>query len=173
MSESETIAVIVIAAILAVIFGSWALAWRARRHKDARLQADALPQALAEPRSQHSVLVLATTRADAPLERVAVDGLALRSQSRLAIHDAGLVIELPGKHAPVFISRERLRGVGHANWALDRGSGGDRIVVVRWLAGSGDEALEVDTSLRGQSPHDLVAAIESLLPTPTPSGDSL
>jgi len=170
--DDKLVTAIVIAAVLVLVFGSWALAWRARRRRHA---STALPTPPADPgalRSEHRVLHVATTRADAPLERLALPGLAFRSAATLAVHDGGLALVLAGRAAPVFIPASRLLGAGRANWTIDRGSGGDRLVFVRWTVGEGAAAVEADTNLRGDDPGALLAAIESLLPAPAPTGES-
>ena len=164
MSESEAIAVGVIVIVVAAIFTSWSLAWRSRRRRDAALRPEPLLGDIGELRAAFSVLVLATTRSDDALERVAVDGLAVRSSAVLQVHEDGLVFRLAGAHPDVVIGRSALRGVGRANWVLDRGSGGDRIVFVRWWAGLADDGAEVDTALRHHEPGAVVAAISALLP---------
>ena len=172
MSESESLAVAVIVLVSAAVFTSWALAWRRRRRRDAALRPAPLTGALGELLADFDVLVLSTTRSDDPLERVAVDGLAVRSSAVLLVREAGIVFRLPGSAPDVVIGRDSLRGVGHANWALDRGSGGDRIVLIRWWAGGPDAGAEIDTAVRHAEPAAIVAAVSALLPVPTSRGDS-
>jgi len=160
---AEALPVLIVMTVLLVsVFGSWWLAWRARKRRQALLTPRGMPVEPGALRSEHRVLYLATTLADAPLERIAVAGLGFRADAVVGVYDSGLLLTLAGRDHAVFIPVERMIGAGHANWTIDRGSGGDRIVFIRWTLGDGESAVEVDTNLRGIEPAALLAAIEAL-----------
>ena len=88
----------------------------------------------------------------------------------LRIHETGLELDLGGRAGPAFIPRERIVGAGRANWTIDRASGGDRLVFVRWLLGDGD--LAVDSTFRASDPAALADALLALVPVSTESDAS-
>ncbi|WP_294178920.1 hypothetical protein [uncultured Schumannella sp.] len=167
---------LIVVAVLALVFGSLAVAWRARARRHAALgQVETLPAGLGEARDSFDVLYLATTHAEKPLERIALPGLGFRSNATLRIHEAGLELDLGGRSGPAFIPRERMLGAGRANWTIDRASGGDRLVFVRWRLGDGDPGdgeLAVDSTFRAADPARLADALLSLVPVSTESDAS-
>ena len=151
--------VLVIVGVLIVIFGGLALGWRARRRRQSGIPAlDAPPADLGAIVLVDDLLYVATTRADAPLDRIAVAGLAFRSRAVVTVAESGILLDLAGT-APAFIAGSALRGVGRATWTVDRVVNRDGLVVVRWMLGD----AEVDTYLRSASPDALVTAIDDLL----------
>ena len=162
---------LIVVALLALVFGSLAVAWRARTRRHASLGALPTPPAeLGGARASFEALYLATTQAEQPLERITVPGLGFRSQAVLRIHETGLELDLGGRAGPAFIPRERIVGAGRANWTIDRASGGDRLVFVRWLLGDGD--LAVDSTFRASDPAALADALLALVPVSTESDAS-
>lgn len=163
----------IIVLVLIVVFGSWALAWRSRRRRQAGLgEVPAPPPGLGTPHAVVPALYLATTRSDAPLERIAIGGLGFRARATVRVHDEGLEIELAGRPSPVFLARDRILSGGRANWTIDRGSGGDRLVFVRWRVGDADAEIEVDSYLRSDDPEALLGAVAPLFTSPTESETS-
>lgn len=168
----ELAASLVIAAVLALVFATWALAWRGKRRRQSALgPAPVAPAGLGEPDAAIRALYLATTRADAPLERIAVDGLGFRAEAQVRVHATGVELALAGRRDAVFVARDRIRGAGRANWTIDRASGGDRLVALRWSLGDGDAATDVDSYLRAHDPAALLAALDSLVPADPKGGD--
>jgi hypothetical protein len=118
------------------------------------------------------VLYVATTLRDRPLERVVVQGLAMRSRATVQAFDAGLALALAGRDA-VWIPAEDLTAVGRATYAIDRVVEPDGLLLVRWILGG----TPVDTFLRPPAAADvplLLDAIQriprcSIASTPDPS----
>jgi len=156
----KLIGTVIIVAILALVFTGMALAWRARRRRQGGLG----DLATTEVSGGVEVLYLATTVAGSPLDRVTTNGLGFRARARVEPREDGLVLALAGEPARL-IPRVALRGAGHANWTIDRATGGDRLVAVRWLLGD----AEVESYLRADDPDALLAALGPLLPVPTES----
>lgn len=161
-------ALAILAGVIAV-FSLMAASWRARQHRQASLgELPTPPAELGAVRLRDDLLYVATTRADAPLDRIAVAGLGFRSRSIVTVAESGIVLEIAGR-APAFISASRIRGVGRATWTIDRVVGTDGLVFVRWTLGDTD----VDSYLRSHDPDSLVSALESLtLKTAGPRKDS-
>jgi hypothetical protein len=159
---------IVVIVVLAVAFTLMVLGWRARRRRQQDVPRLADPPAdLGAVRRRDDLLYVATTRADAPLDRIAVHGLGFRSRAQLTVADAGIRLDLAGER-PVFIPATDLVGAGRATWTIDRAVSGEGLVFVRWRVAEGDPpgriAVELDAYVRPDDPAALVAAIEGLLP---------
>ncbi len=137
-----------------------AYAWRRRMRRDARYSAPlGMPEGV-EFGARYEVLYVATTRHDEPLERLALRPLAYRARGELAITPRGIALSLDG--APtVFISSERLLGVGQSTWAIDRVVEPGGLVRAIWQL---DDGTVVDSYVRAVSTRtaELIAAIEPL-----------
>jgi hypothetical protein len=151
----------VVIVILALVFTGMALGWRARRRRQADVARPATPPAeLGDVARRDDLFYVATTPADAPLERITVHGLGFRGRAEITVAAAGIRLDIAGE-PPAVIPATDLRGVGRATWTIDRAVGGSGLVFVRWLLGD----AEVDSYLRPDDPAALVAAISDLIPT--------
>jgi hypothetical protein len=161
---------IIVALVLALFLVLMVVGWRRRVRSQSALPSPVRPpSSLGTELWQGSVLYVATTRGGDRLDRVAVHGLGFRARGELSVHPEGLVLSLRGSDA-VFISRESLRGVGLATWAIDRVVEPGGLVVLDWEL----EGLALDSYLRlsAAQSDSLVAATRSILMTPaTPEGD--
>lgn len=154
---------IVVIVLLAVIFGGMALAWRSRHHKQAALGVVADGSGIATT-DDTPVLYLATTVADQPLNRIVTNGLGYRARGTVGVAADGIVLDLDGV-APRFIPASDLVGVGQANWTIDRGTGGARLVGIRWRLHGADTEQQVESVVQPQDPAALVALLTPLIPT--------
>ena len=75
-----------------------------------------------------TTLYVATTRADEPLERIAVGGLGFRARAASTVTDRGICSTSPAQ--PRSSSRRPHRGVGRATWTIDRVVEHDGLVFV-------------------------------------------
>ncbi len=151
---------IAILVVVAVVFALMALGWRARRRRQAGLGEPSAPPA--EPGAtilRDDLLYVATTRADVPLERIAVAGLGFRGRAIVTVVASGVVLEIAGREAS-FIPAADILGVGRATWTIDRVVNTDGLVLLRWRLGDG----EVDSYLRSARPDALIEALEPLVP---------
>src|SRR5690606_5340299 len=79
--------VLVIAVFVVLVFTGLAVGWRARRRRHAALPALATPPAqLGDALVVADGFYVATTRADAPTDRIAVRGLAFRGRAGIAVY---------------------------------------------------------------------------------------
>lgn len=137
------------------------VAWRARGRRQADVTApEPAPADLGPARLEVDGAYVATTRADAPLDRVVVHGLGFRGRAVASVHDAGLRLEIAG--VPAFVVRASgLRDVRRATWTIDRVVERDGLVLVAWTLGD----TPVDTYLRlPDDPRPFLEAARGLLP---------
>jgi hypothetical protein len=154
---------IVIVAVVALVFTLMALSWRARRRRQAAIGEPAAPPAdFGDPTFTDDLLYVATTRADAPLDRVTIAGLGFRARAVVTTAPSGIVLDLAGR-GPVFIPKAAIRGVGRATWTIDRVVDADGLIFVRWVLGT----TELDSYLRSTDPDRLVTALTALAPETT------
>ncbi|NLP85388.1 hypothetical protein HF576_16195 [Microbacterium sp. CFH 90308] len=166
MSREGALAVIVLVAVLLVGAGMWA--WRRRTRRDA--QPLARPGDLAADahvRAVFDVLYVATTRHDAPLERIAAPGMAFRSKATMTVADEGIAVALTGQ-APFVLTPERIVDVGQSTVAIDRVVEAGGLTRLTWRTDAGST---VDSYFRPQdaSARALAAAVAGIL-NPTQTG---
>lgn len=166
MSREGALLVMVAVAVVLVALGLWA--WRRRARRDRGLVAPvAEAPAGAVETAIHSVLYVATTRHDEPLERLAIRGLAFRSRADIVVTDRGVALDLTGQPR-VFLATASLMAVDRATVAIDRVVEKDGLARLVWRLGD----TVVDTYLRPQdiATGALVASLANALPAPTPTG---
>jgi hypothetical protein len=154
---------------LALISVGMVRGWRARRRRQADVVRPSSPPAdLGEVLLVEDLLYVATTRADAPLDRIVVAGLGFRSRGVLTVAGSGIRLDLAGANA-VFLPTSSLLGVGRATWTIDRVVGNDGLVFVRWANGEG-KATTLDSYFRSTDPAALLSAIERVVPADAAAG---
>lgn len=138
--------------IAAGIFTFMALAWRARKRRDAGL---ALPEielggdVLAE--FTH-VGYVSTTPMGAPLERVAIPGLTFKGWADVTVRRDGVEIAVQGER-PVDIPVAQLRGVGAASGRIGKAVERDGLALLQWQSESAGRR-ELESSFRFSSPAE-------------------
>jgi hypothetical protein len=151
---------LIVGAFIVVVVVLMAVGWRNRRRRQAGIGPLPTPPAeLGEILHAEDALYLATTRADAPLDRIAIRGLGFRAEARVTVTASGVLLELVGE-PPLFIEAGRIRGIGVATWTVDRAVERDGLIFVRWDLG---ETL-VDSYLRSADSGALLAALDRLVP---------
>ncbi len=155
---------IVIVLVVVAVFTFLALAWRARRRRQASIGEPASPpDDFGIPAFTDDLLYVATTRANAPLDRITIAGLGFRARAVVSTAPSGIVLDLAGR-GPVFIPKAAIRGVGRATWTIDRVVDADGLIFVRWVLGT----TELDSYLRSTDPDRLVTALTTLAPETIP-----
>ncbi|MEO5533661.1 MAG: hypothetical protein ABIR17_00830 [Pseudolysinimonas sp.] len=142
-----------------ILVGVWfALGWRKRRRSQADLPTlGAPPATLGEPLLVQDLLYVATTRADAPLDRITVRGLAFRGRAGVAVSPEGVVLSIAGQPA-FFIARDAIEGVGRATWTIDKVVANDGLVFIRWALGD----ARIDSYLKSTDPDVLLDALNTV-----------
>ena len=173
---TRELAVIVMLLVGCLILGLMLWGWMRRKRRDTGLTApldQRTPEQLAADTGYRvSGLYVASTAQGAPLDRLAISGLAFRAKVDVTVSEAGVALALAGER-PVLITREMLLGADRATWTVDRVVEPGGLVLIAWRAANG---TVVDSYLRlqGNEPLDLIARITAILPLPTsPSTESI
>lgn len=168
----RTLSTTIVIAVILLLIALMAVGWRRRAARQGDVGApQAVPATIGEASIRVPVLYVATTRADAPLDRVNVHGLGFRARGELAVHADGVIIALDGR-APFLVPADTVRGAGRATWTIDRVVEEGGLVLLAWRLG----AAEVDTYLRvtdadvDRATSELVAALVALAPAAPASG---
>ena len=170
MSRDQWLILLSVAIPIVLITLGMVLGWRARRRRQTDVRRPASPPAeLGAVLLSEDMLYVATTRADAPLDRIAVAGLGFRARAVVTVAEAGIRLELAGQDA-AFLPTASLDTVGRATWTIDRAVRNDGLVFVRWSQEAVDGvSASFDSYFRPSDPAALVDAVQHLLPlTPTP-----
>ncbi|HWH26134.1 MAG TPA: hypothetical protein VNT53_05760 [Pseudolysinimonas sp.] len=156
----KVISTIIIVAVLVVIYGGLALAWRARKRRQGGIGPLMVPPSeLGSIHFRDELLYVATTRADSPLDRIVVAGLGFRARAFVTVADSGVVLTLAGADAR-FIPRSAITGAGRATWTIDRVVPNDGLVFLRWTL----DGTALDTYFRSPDPAALVDALALFTP---------
>jgi hypothetical protein len=166
VSRDQWLILLSVAIPIALIALGMVLGWRARRRRQADVRRPASPPVeLGAVFLSEDMLYVATTRADSPLDRIAVAGLGFRARAVVTVAEAGIQLELAGQDA-VFLPASSLSTVGRATWTIDRVISKDGLVFVRWSQAAPEEApLSFDSYFRPADPAMLVDAVQKLIPT--------
>lgn len=148
---------LVLSAIV-IAFALLAAGWRNRLRRQSDVER--LPEVPAQL-SPAAVVVdgqyVATTTAGDWLDRIAVQGLGIRSNAELSIHAEGVLFDRPGA-APVFIPRAALEGSRQDNGMAGKFVEKDGLVVVSWKLGG----RELDTGFRTRHAADKQPLLDAL-----------
>lgn len=144
-------------ALIALIFALMWRAWRRRADGDSHRALPTVPKTF-DATQLHTMQYVATTGRDAPLERLALPGLAFRSHGTIALGDEGVLLELRGSD-PTFIPRGAISHVDTANLAIDRVVEADGLVRIGWMLPDGTAC---DTYLRIDEPTGQASLVETL-----------
>lgn len=159
-----------IVALLLLVFGAMWWTWRGRTRRDAGLQpVRELPDELGATLLDTTVLYVATTRHEQPLERLAIDGLGFRARADLSVHDAGIVLSIPS--APlVFVPRADVVGSGPATVTIDRVVEKDGMIRLSWrLAAADGTPLLADSYFRALDPADHAGILSAFAASAAPA----
>lgn len=177
---------VIVVLVLLLVLGLMLRSWRRRSRRDAGLTAGYPAPSESTQSEAVGALYVATTPRDAPLERLAIRGLAFRARATLTVTDAGLIVAPSGEN-PVFIPVSALERVTEATWAIDRAVETGGLLLIGWTLNSAPASATsapasptaapvntattpVDSYFRITDPADrvrLVAALRSIAPEAT------
>lgn len=119
---------------VALVLAWWGWRVRVSRYRDLPALEPA-PAEVGRPQLVHSVLYVATTESQSPLERIARRPLGFRSRVNLGTGPQGVWLDIAGERE-VFIPSAQLDAVGRATWTIDRVVDTDGLIFLRWQWGS-------------------------------------
>lgn len=142
-----------------------AIAWRARKRRDAGY---ALPSDMLRGETlAHfaKVAYVSTTPAGAPFERIAIPGLSYKGWAEVTVQADGVAIEVAGERR-VEITRQQITGAGSAGGRAGKIVERDGLALIAWVAAEGSGATrELESSFRFDSPaeqHRFADAVSAL-----------
>ena len=133
-----------------------------RRAKGRALGQLPTPQDVAgEVLSSFTVLHVATTTANNPMDRMWASPLAYRAKTQLDVCAGGLVLTLTGE-GEMGIPIDSITGCGRGTWTIDKAVDPEGLVVVTWRHGTD----QFDSYFRSvdQPAEDVLGAIEAIVP---------
>ncbi|WOC59345.1 hypothetical protein RI444_12350 [Paenarthrobacter sp. AT5] len=148
--DTQLLSALVTAGLIAVALAMIGLGWRNRLRRQSDVER--LPEV---PRQLTPATVVAdgqyvsTTTAGDWLDRIAVQGLGIRTHAELSVHAEGVLFDRPGA-APVFIPREALTDSRSASGMAGKFVEKDGLLVISWKLGS----RELDTGFRSRNSAD-------------------
>ena len=162
---------LVVVGVILLMLALMIVGWRGRVRRQGDIGApQRVPAGIGAARILVPVLYVATTRADAPLDRVTVHGLGFRSRGEVGVHAEGVVLALAGGE-PVFVPTSDVRGAGRATWTIDRVVEEGGLVLLAWTLG--DSAVDTYLRVTDDRTGELLAALAPLAPadqaTPSPT----
>ncbi|WP_258802242.1 hypothetical protein [Pseudarthrobacter sp. NS4] len=157
-------------AIIAVVFVLLAIGWRNRLKRQADVeQLPPVPTAPGEPLATAEGQYVASTTGGDWLDRIAVHGLGIRTNSTLAVYRHGVLFDRSG--APdLYIPAASLGGVRQDSGMAGKFVEKDGLLVVTWMLGS----HELDTGFRTRRAADkdlLYTALQELISS-APAADA-
>jgi MYXO-CTERM domain-containing protein len=156
--NAVSVPIVIVLLVLALLGMLWS--WRRRQRRQVAITIPAVPDDLGATRYETDGLLVATTFAGRPLDRVVAGGLGFRAQSTLTVTDRGVLVDRAGG-APFLIPAAGEAGT--ASWALDRGVERDGLTVLGWSlvdAAGAEVPVESAFRLRPETQAAFLAACE-------------
>ncbi|BCW48613.1 hypothetical protein [Arthrobacter sp. StoSoilB13] len=161
MNNQTLTVLITVPLIILVLVLIW-LGWRNRLRRQADVERlPEVPQQLTPATAVAEGQYVATTTAGDWLDRIAVQGLGIRTNAELSVHAEGILFDRPGA-APVFIPRSAVADSRQAAGMAGKFVEKDGLLVISWKLGG----KELDTGFRTRHAADkelLLEAIQELI----------
>lgn len=167
----RTLSTTIVIAVILLLLGLMVLGWRRRAARQGDIGAPMpVPATIGESSIRVPLLYVATTRADAPLDRVNVHGLGYRARGELSVHPEGVVLALDGRE-PWLVPAADVRGSGRATWTIDRVVEEGGLVMLAWTLGGApvDTYLRVTDASPDEATSALLGALAGLAPGAPPA----
>lgn len=154
--------ILFILAMLSLMF----FAWRARASRAARVTLPTELLAAGEELFTCSrVFYVATTLAEHPLERVAIQGLRYRGFADIEAYSGGLVMHIAGEK-PMAIDMDRVLDVSARQLAIDKVVEPGGLIGIEWQSELGD-LVSVFRIQDGETRAQLLGLVQHISPTIT------
>jgi hypothetical protein len=159
MDRSVLMAVVIALGVALLVL--MVVGWRARQRRQSTIASPlAPPVEIGEVFGVFAGRYVATTVADDPLDRIAVNGLGFRSLASLSVTTDGVLVERPGERR-WWIPASRISEVRRATWTIDRVVESDGLHLIAWSLGE----TQVDSYFRLDAPGPFDSAFARLLET--------
>ncbi|MFJ4207565.1 hypothetical protein ACIPY2_03775 [Paenarthrobacter sp. NPDC089675] len=168
--DTQMLSALVTVALIVVVLTMIGLGWRSRLRRQSDVERlPEVPQHLSPATVAAEGQYVATTTAGDWLDRIAVQGLGLRTNAELSIHAEGVLFDRPGA-APVFIPRAAVTDSRQAAGMAGKFVEKDGLLVISWMLGS----RELDTGFRSRRSADQKLLLQALqeLTSAAPQADA-
>lgn len=157
--DGRLVAGVIVAIVLIGVLALMLTAWRRRLARDAELgQLTLVPDPRPRPDTTLTVLYVATSKHDQPLERLALPGLGYRARVSLELSASGVVIDIPGER-PTYIPASSIVGIDQTNLTIDRVVEPGGLIRLSWRVG---DELIVDSTFRVLEQSDRARLIDAV-----------
>lgn len=158
---------LIVALVLILLFILMWRAWRSRRRSTPSELWESNSDWMHEPPQETitRLFYVATTRRNAPLERVLPPGLAYRGNATIDVHPQGIVIHVTGER-PYAIERAQIERCSVQQVTIDKVVERDGLVAIEWTSKAGP----LSSVFRAQHPESRRAVLSIFQPT-THTGD--
>jgi hypothetical protein len=164
--DVNPVAVAFVLALIVLAVIGMGISWRRRQRRQIAYAVPPVPADLGASGYSTDGLLVATTFAGRPLDRVVTDGLGFRARATLTVTDRGVLVDRAGG-APFLVPATG--SAGTASWALDKGVERDGLTVLGWAlvdAAGDDVPVESAFRLPPESQAALLAALRPPLSGP-------
>ncbi|NHW46159.1 hypothetical protein HAV21_04540 [Paenarthrobacter sp. MSM-2-10-13] len=156
--DNQTLTVLITVPLIVIVLAMIWLGWRNRLRRQADVERlPEVPKQLTPATVVADGQYVATTTAGDWLDRIAVQGLGIRTNAELSIHTEGVLFDRAGA-APVFIPRSALVDSRETNGMAGKFVEKDGLLVINWKLGS----RELDTGFRSRHAADKQLLLEAL-----------
>lgn len=155
--DNKTLTLVITLPLIALVLAMIVAGWRSRLRRQSDVeQLPAVPAELSRPLAAADGQYVATTTAGDWLDRIAVQGLGIRTNAELTVHPEGVLFERSGA-GPVFIPAGRVTGVRQDSGMAGKFVEKDGLLVVSWTLGG----RELDTGFRTRRAADKQAILDA------------
>jgi len=134
--DKYTIGTIIVVAVIAVVWWGMYRSWKRRSLRSSTLTSTweaHSHEPISDIASTFSVMYVATTHTESPLERLNIPGLGFRAQASVSVFDDAIVVS-PAGELPTEISPARFLGVRSTQVTIDRVVEKDGLTAIDWVA---------------------------------------
>lgn len=159
---NQTLTVLITVPLIAVVLALIWLGWRSRLRRQSDVERlPEVPQQLTPATVVADGQYVVTTTGGDWLDRIAVQGLGIRSNAELSVHAEGVLFDRKGA-APVFIPASAIVESREASGMAGKFVEKDGLLVISWKLGT----RELDTGFRSKRAADkkyLLQALHNLI----------